>query len=429
MMRRILPAAAVLMVMTSAAHAQTACTQQALSALLTSFADTAPAGSITPRTMRNFVCSSVLADASGNMIYPAGVLTFPGGMQTTGSAFVVTSAGDATAHSFTTAGPVAAGNATVTGAITTGAMTASGIITAASVVAPTVSAPITGELDLGNAADGIGIAILDSGGTTVNHLTVTPGVTTQGVELEAAGSDTNISLNVESKGTGSVMVSTAAGTLQFNVSNTASAVDYLNVTGSAAGSPGVVPITVLGTDSNINLTLSSKGTGAIQLDTHAGTPQFQVSDTASAVDFLSVTGGVTGTPGIVPLTVIGSDTNISLTLTTKGTGPLVLATGGGTQLNVSNTASAVDYLNVTGGATGSPGSITISAAGSDTDVNFILSPKGAGVLKLGNAASFTANGSVGTTMTSLGPTGSHTTVQEWLTVQDSAGTVRYIPAY
>ena len=52
----------------------------------------------------------------------------------------------------------------------------------------------------------------------------------------------------------------------------------------------------------------------------------------------------------------------------------------------------------------------------------------AGVLK-GAAATFTANGSVATTMTSLGPTGAHATVQEWFTVTDTGGTVRYIPAY
>lgn len=45
------------------------------------------------------------------------------------------------------------------------------------------------------------------------------------------------------------------------------------------------------------------------------------------------------------------------------------------------------------------------------------------------AASFTANGAVATAMSSVGPTGSHTTVQEWFTVQDSGGTVRYIPAF
>jgi hypothetical protein len=51
-----------------------------------------------------------------------------------------------------------------------------------------------------------------------------------------------------------------------------------------------------------------------------------------------------------------------------------------------------------------------------------------GILK-GAAGTFTANGTTGTTMTSLGPAGAHATVQEWFTVTDAAGTVRYIPAY
>jgi hypothetical protein len=51
-----------------------------------------------------------------------------------------------------------------------------------------------------------------------------------------------------------------------------------------------------------------------------------------------------------------------------------------------------------------------------------------GILK-GAAGAFTADGTTATTMTSLGPTGAHTTVQEWFTVTDASGTVRYIPAY
>jgi hypothetical protein len=48
---------------------------------------------------------------------------------------------------------------------------------------------------------------------------------------------------------------------------------------------------------------------------------------------------------------------------------------------------------------------------------------------IGFQTGIVANGSVATTMSSLGPTGSHTTVQEWLTVKNAAGTTRYIPLY
>ena len=54
---------------------------------------------------------------------------------------------------------------------------------------------------------------------------------------------------------------------------------------------------------------------------------------------------------------------------------------------------------------------------------------GSEVLEFGSTGMFTANGSVATAMSSLGPTGSHATIQEWFTVKDASGTVRYIPAF
>lgn len=49
--------------------------------------------------------------------------------------------------------------------------------------------------------------------------------------------------------------------------------------------------------------------------------------------------------------------------------------------------------------------------------------------KSGSAGNFTANGSVGTSMSSLGPTGSHTTIQKWLTITDNAGNTGYIAVF
>jgi hypothetical protein len=59
----------------------------------------------------------------------------------------------------------------------------------------------------------------------------------------------------------------------------------------------------------------------------------------------------------------------------------------------------------------------------------ILSLSDSGVMQFNGAAAIAANGTVATTMTSLGPTGSHTTIQEWLTYLNPSGVTRYIPAY
>ena len=52
-----------------------------------------------------------------------------------------------------------------------------------------------------------------------------------------------------------------------------------------------------------------------------------------------------------------------------------------------------------------------------------------GELQLLGPQAFSANGTVATAMSSLGPVGSHTTVQEWMIVVDPAGNVRYVPTF
>jgi hypothetical protein len=53
-----------------------------------------------------------------------------------------------------------------------------------------------------------------------------------------------------------------------------------------------------------------------------------------------------------------------------------------------------------------------------------------GSISLSGANSmFSTNGAVATVLGSIGPTGSHTTVQTWLTIVDNTGTTRYIPCF
>lgn len=52
-----------------------------------------------------------------------------------------------------------------------------------------------------------------------------------------------------------------------------------------------------------------------------------------------------------------------------------------------------------------------------------------GNVALTQSGSWAANGSVATSVTSVGPTGAHTTVQEWVVFVDNNGYVRYVPAF
>lgn len=72
------------------------------------------------------------------------------------------------------------------------------------------------------------------------------------------------------------------------------------------------------------------------------------------------------------------------------------------------------------------GVCTIDASG---NIVCLSIGNGATALKISGAGSWKANGSVATVLGSLGPVGSHTTVQEWLSVLDQSGTQRYIPCF
>ncbi len=304
--------------------------------------------------------------------------------------------------------------------------------------------------------------------SAVNYVQVTGAATTSIPVISAQGSDSNVSLYLSGKGTGTIRLATnGTANTQFRVTHTSSSVNFLNATGSVANSAPV--LSVDGNDTNIDLALTPKGAGVVVATggtLQAGTTgsngnlnlggvnvgfrsaysanvfgmytnnaeQMRIGNTASAVNYVQVTGGVTGggvttsptisaqgsdtnvainvngkgsgsvrfaaqrtnyitasgsasTGGIVTFAAEGGDTNIDLALTTKGTGAVRFNTGGGEQVRVSNTASAVNYVQVTGAATGNDP--VISAQGSDADRNLRLTAKGTG--QVATTSSFLAH--------------------------------------
>lgn len=150
------------------------------------------------------------------------------------------------------------------------------------------------------------------------------------------------------------------------------------------------------------------GTGIIQtassaaIDLQTGsTRQFVVENTASAVNYLAVSGAATGAAPY--FAARGSDTNVSLTFTTKGTGALSLQGGnfGANIVQCIHTASAVNYTRVTNNTTGNRPSI--SAQGTDTNIGLSIIAKGTGTLQFQDTAG-------GQTIMTLGQQGSGTNV-------------------
>jgi hypothetical protein len=133
-----------------------------------------------------------------------------------------------------------------------------------------------------------------------------------------------------------------------------------------------------------------------------GLTQMQIAHTASAVNYVQVTGAATGQPPAI--SAQGSDGNVNMTLRSKGTGYIGFTSGAGSGILLGLPNGSANYFTVaSSNASSAP---ILASAGSDTDIDLTLTPKGTGNVRFGT---YTAS--------ILTPTG-------FIEVKDSGGTVR-----
>lgn len=239
-------------------------------------------------------------------------------------------------------------------------------------------------------------------------LSIASGVGTSATQsfLSAIGVAPNVGLTLSGKNNGAItlssptnITSTSANALAvgpngatnptFQVDGSAvSAATGLRIRAAAPG--GNVFVDTISQNANEALVFTSKGAAGIIFQTNTnGRNVFGMADVASAVNYLQVAGGAAGNGPV--LSSQGGDTNIGLQLSSKGTGSVVINTesNGTTQMQVGDTAAAKNVVQVTGGVAGSGPVISAVNAngGTDTDVSLNLSPKGAGTVKLNGPAS------------------------------------------
>lgn len=143
----------------------------------------------------------------------------------------------------------------------------------------------------------------------------------------------------------------------------------------------------------------------VTFQTNNGTTQAVVSHTASAVNFVQVTGAATGS--FPTVSAQGSDLAIGMSYVSKGAARHNFFTGGGTsdrQLSIVPIGSAVNYAQVQGASVGT--SPVFSVQGSDPNIDLALTPKGTGNVRFGTY-----------TGTILTPTG-------YVEIKDAGGTIR-----
>ena len=234
---------------------------------------------------------------------------------------------------------------TMTGNITMGANDISGT---GSVTATT----FTGNL-IGNILDSNENELVKGTATAsaVNEITVTNAATGNGPTISATGSDTNIDLNIEAKGTGIVNTSgdlTVGGAMDVTGSTSMAAINsdgvvtFSDNTTSSSSTTGALKVTGgVGVAENLNV----GGTFDVTGDTNLNSTTTSTSSTTGA---LVVDGGV----GVAENLNVGGaldvtgDTNLNSTTTStsSSTGALVVDGGVGVAENL-NVGGAIDVTD------------------------------------------------------------------------------------
>lgn len=153
---------------------------------------------------------------------------------------------------------------------------------------------------------------------------------------------------------------------------------------------------------------------SVQLGYRAG---FGNNITASANGIVLV-GSQTGFSMTSPVQVTAVGQQVGGQVCTSPTSVLLLGTN---QSTTCTTATESNVIHIGAGA----GDI-INATGTNNPAGSTLTLP-SGVIKLSNA--FVPNGTTSVSLTALGPTSAHATIQEWLMVTDGSGNIRYIPAF
>jgi hypothetical protein len=251
--------------------------------------------------------------------------------------------------------------------------------------------------------------------TTIGATTATTGKFTSVTTPSVTATTNDLTLSAIS--TGAVNLATAGGT-QFQIANTASTTNYLATTGSNGGTPALYSA---GASTNIGTNIVSKGTSSVAFYTNGGVVQQVVSHTASAVNYVQITGAATGAAPTI--SAQGSDGNIFMQFNSKGTSGFNFYSGGGSfrQLRIDGANSSVNFLGIAGSVANQVPILNVAAASSDTNVSLAIQPKGTGAIDLA-AGSSGVNISNGGTVTAITRTAAGSAYTSFPTMAISAPT-------
>lgn len=159
----------------------------------------------------------------------------------------------------------------------------------------------------------------------VNEITIKNAATGNAPEVKATGDNTDINFVIRVKGTGAFQVMDGSGNILATFDKVASAINYITLLNSATAE-GVIAKAV-GTDTDIDFIIKTKGVGKFQLLDGSGNEIAEFHTVASAVNFLKLLASATG--NTLNIEAIGDDADIDITVTPKGTGKFIVVGAAG----------------------------------------------------------------------------------------------------
>ena len=256
-----------------------------------------------------------------------------------------------------------------------------------------------GNTNIGNAATGVGTVNVDGEDAVLNTATLTTGVngegeltitdsgvvnsTGTGIIGYAAGSAGTVTVDGANSqwNLTSVLTTGAAGTGTMALTNNASVASYGGIVGSTGTGTGTVDVSSGG--------LWNAGMGALKVG-DAGTGILNVNTTGTVAAGNTTIGNAAAGTGTVNVSGVNAVMNTtSLTTGASGQGTLSITDGG-----VVNTAGAGLGTGITGSAAGSTGTVTVDGVGSQWNLTGSLTTgaAGNGTMTLTNNAVVTSKG-------------------------------------
>lgn len=234
--------------------------------------------------------SSVNFGAGGTVLYANQTITLSGDVTGSGTTAITTTV------------------AKIAGTTVSGTTGTTNVVFSASptIVTPTIATlPATTTINTGSTAalvfqtNGVTQAQVVNTASAVNYLTFTGNVTNGQPIISVGGSDTNITLQINSKGTGGINFTTggSSGYRQVTIENITSAANWVGISGNATGNAPY--IVARGGDTNADFIVGSRGTGSIKFITNSlSTEQVRVTHTAGANRYITLTGANSANPTI-----------------------------------------------------------------------------------------------------------------------------------